>query len=103
MKQNIRNKENAKILYSVLNIIIYIVLFLIVFYFCYSNASYMLNTFIIISCIYTVFIIVFGNMFETFELGEVRVTDLFLSYSLSLFVSNFIIYFIICLMAFRRL
>ena len=87
-------KETAKTLFTVFNIILYIVLFLVTLVFRYPYVNYFFNGYVMISLIYAVFLVIFGKMFEMFELGETRVYELFLSYSLALCVTNVFTYMV---------
>ena len=96
-------KETAKTLFTIFNIILFIILFLITLIFRYPYVNYYFNGYVMISLIYAVFLVVFGDMFEMFVLGETRVYDIFLSYSLALFVTNILIYMVCCLIAYSFL
>lgn len=96
-------KETAKTLFTVFNIILYIVLFLVTLVFRYPYVNYFFNGYVMISLIYAVFLLVFGNVFEMFKLGETRVYELFLSYSLALCVANIFIYMVCCVVAYSFL
>ena len=96
-------KETAKTLFTVFNIILYIVLFLVTLVFRYPYVNYFFNGYVMISLIYAVFLVIFGKMFEMFELGETRVYELFLSYSLALCVTNVLIYMVCCVVAYSVL
>ena len=99
--KKVQDKENAKVLFTLLNICLFLILFLITIVNFYEFVNFYLYGYIIIAFIYLIIFIIFGNMFEIFELGETTVKDLFLSYSLSLFITNFLIYFINSLISFR--
>lgn len=95
-------KENVKSILTILNILLSVGMFVLCLF--ASYAIWMdLNGPIIISLIYLVILIVFGKEFDIYRLGETRVYDLFLSYSLTYFVIDFFIYIIVMLVAFRRL
>ena len=96
-------KETAKTLFTVFNIVLYIVLFLVTLVFRYPYVNYFFNGYVMISLIYAVFLVIFGKMFEMFELGETRVYELFLSYSLALCVTNVFTYMVCCLVAYSFL
>lgn len=98
-----RSKENAKVLFTILNLIIYTVLFLVVLTRFYPNVNYRLNGYGVVTLIYITLLVVFGQMFEMFNLGDIRVYDIFLSYSLGLLVTNFFIYLVISLASLRRM
>ena len=103
MDKKYTQKETWKTLFTVFNIVLFIVLFLINMIFRYPNVNYFFNGYVMLALIYAVFLLVFGKMFEMFELGETRVYELFLSYSLALFVTNVLIYMVSCLVAYRFL
>lgn len=103
MKRKYTQKETAKSLFTVFNIILYIVLFLVTLVFRYPYVNYFFNGYVMISLIYAVFLVIFGKMFEMFELGEARVYELFLSYSLALCVTNVFTYMVCCLVAYSFL
>lgn len=101
--KKLHDKENAKVLFTLLNISIYLLFFLVVVVNFYEFVNYYFYGYVIITIFYLTIFIIFGNMFEIFELGETTVKDLFLSYSLTLFIVNIIIYFINCLISFRMI
>ena len=101
MSEKFRSKETAKSLLTILNIIIFVVLFLFVLIVYYPLVNYYFNGYIIITVIYVILLVAFGKIFEMFQLGETRVYDLGLSYALAHVSTNFIIYFIIALVAYR--
>ena len=103
MNKKYAQKEKAKTLFTVFNIILYIVLFLVTLVFRYPYVNYFFNGYVMISLIYAVFLVIFGKMFEMFELGETRVYELFLSYSLALCVTNVFIYMVCCVVAYSAL
>ena len=103
MDKKYSQKETAKTLFTVFNIILYIVLFLVTLVFRYPYVNYFFNGYVMISLIYAVFLVIFGQMFEMFELGETRVYELFLSYSLALCVTNVFIYMVCCVVAYSAL
>ena len=103
MDMKYAQKETAKTLFTVFNIILYIVLFLVTLVFRYPYVNYFFNGYVMISLIYAVFLVIFGKMFEMFELGETRVYELFLSYSLALCVTNVFTYMVCCLVAYSFL
>lgn len=101
MNEKFRSKETAKSLLTVLNIVIFIVLFLFVLIVYYPLVNYYFNGYVIISTIYVILLVAFGKIFDMYQLGETRVYDLGLSYALTHVATNFIIYFIIALVAYR--
>ena len=103
MNKKDTRKETAKTLFTILNIVVFIALFLVVLIVFYPNVNYFFNGYLMISIIYSFFLIIFGKMFEMYRLGETRVYELFLSYTLGLFVTNFLIWMVCCLVAYRTL
>ena len=103
MNKKDTRKETAKTLFTILNIVIFIVLFLVVLIVFYPNVNYFFNGYLMISIIYSFFLIIFGKMFEMYRLGETRVYELFLSYSLALCVTNVLIYMVCCVVAYSVL
>ena len=101
MNKEKRSKETAKLLFTIINVVLFTALFFIMLYFIYPNVNYKLNGYAIVIIIYFVFLVVFGQMFDMYNLGDTRVYDLFLSYSLGLLVSNIMIFLVICLASFR--
>lgn len=101
MNKNKRSKETAKLLFTIFNVVLFTALFFVMLYFIYPNVNYKLNGYAIVIIIYFVFLVVFGQMFDMYTLGDTRVYDLFLSYSLALLVSNAMIFLVICLASFR--
>lgn len=96
-----RSKETAKMLFTIFNVVLFTTLFFVLLYFIYPNVNYKLNGYAIVIIIYFVFLVLFGQMFDMYTLGDTRVYDLFLSYSLALLVSNVMIFLVICLASFR--
>lgn len=103
MNKSYTQKETVKTLFTVFNIVLYIVLFLVTLVIRYPYVNYFFNGYVMIALMYAVFLLVFGRMFEMFQLGETRVYELFLSYSLALFVTNVFIYMVCCLVAYSVL
>lgn len=101
MNEKFRNKETAKSLLTISNVIIFVVLFLFVLIVYYPLVNYYFNGYIIITIIYIVLLVAFGKIFDMYRLGETRVYDLGLSYALTHVTTNFIIYFIIALVAYK--
>lgn len=97
--KKINNKENVKVLFTILNVIVYSMLFMFIFICFYKDIKLSLSRNIIMAFIYLVILVIFGKLFDAFDLGETRVYDLFLSYSLTTFIVNFITYFILCLIS----
>ena len=102
MIERFNNKENGKIALSVANIFLYEIIFLATLMMSYINYFfYYSNGYLVFFLIYLVLFILFGRLFNTFEIGETTTTDLFLSSSLTLLFSNVMIYFILCLITLR--
>lgn len=101
MNKKYQAKENAKVLFTILNIVLYVLLFFVFLHFFYKTENFKTNSVVIIVLLYTFILISFGRMFEIFELGETRVYDLFLSYSLTFLSTNVFIYFVISLVSFK--
>lgn len=104
MLKSFNKRENAKIALNVFNIFLFEMLFLYTIMTGYIGYYfYYLNGYSLFFAIYLTFFIIFGRMFDTFELGETTATDLFLSYSLTLLLSNGLIYVILCLITLKIL
>lgn len=101
MNKERKSKETAKLLFTIFNVVLFSTLFFIMLYFIYPYVNYKLNGYAIVIMIYFVFLVVFGQMFDMYTLGDTRVYDLFLSYSLALLVSNVMIFLVICVASFR--
>lgn len=104
MFDRFRKKENAKIILSFFNIFVLEIIFLATLqlgyngYFFYYSHGYM-----VFFALYLILFLLFGKLFDSFDIGDTTTTDLFLSYVLTLLVVNFVIYFIICLITMRLL
>ena len=102
MIERFNNKENGKIALSVANLFLYEIIFLTTLMMSYINYFfYYSNGYLVFFLIYLILFILFGRLFNTFEIGETTTTDLFLSSSLTLLFSNIMIYFILCLITLR--
>ncbi len=102
MIDRFNNKENAKIALSIANLFLYEIIFLATLMMSYINYFfYYSNGYLVFFLIYLILFILFGRLFNTFEIGETTTTDLFLSISLTLIFSNAMIYFILCLITLR--
>ena len=102
MIERFNNKENAKIVLTVANMFVYEIVFLAVLMMCYINYFfYFSNGYLVFFLIYLILFILFGRLFDTFEIGDTTTTDLFLSGSLTLIFSSVLIYFILCLITLR--
>ena len=104
MFEQFHTRENAKITFTVANIFVIEIMYLFTlmsgyvdYFFYYSNG------YLVFFALYLIMIAILGNMFDAFDLGDTTTTDVFLSYSLTMFVTNFIIYFILCLITLRML
>ncbi len=102
MFEKFHTKGNAKISMGIANIFVLEIAFLatlmmgyIDYFFYYSNG------YLVFFVLYLILFVLFGRMFDSFEMGDTTTTDLFLSYSLALVVCNFIVYFILCLITLR--
>ena len=103
MKTQRNHKENLKTFYIVIDMLICVSMFLIMLIEFYGVINYYFNGYVIITAIYLGLLSLFVEIFEVFRLGETRVRDMFLSYCLAAFATNFIIYFIMSLIAYRML
>jgi exopolysaccharide biosynthesis polyprenyl glycosylphosphotransferase len=65
------------------------------YFFYYSNG------YLVFFALYLLLFILFGRLFDSFDIGNTTTTDLFLSYTLTLIVCNFVMYFILCLITLR--
>ena len=100
MKNN--NKANAKIVLSLTNILIYEIIMLAIIMTCYVNYYfYYSNGYVVFFLMYLGLLIVFGKLFDFFNLGETTTTDLYISHSLTLLFSNGFIYIVLCLITLR--
>ena len=104
MFEKLHTKDNAIIAFSIANILLYEVIFLatlmlgyVDYFFYYSNG------YLVFFVLYLALFLVFGKMFDAFDLGNTTTTDVFLSYSLDLIISNFFMYLILCLITLRLL
>ena len=97
-----KNKSNAKILLSILNIIVYEIVMLLILKMSYSNDYFSyVNGYVVFGLLYLVFFVLFGRLFDSFNLGDTTTTDLFISHSLTALFCNLIIYVVECLFAYR--
>lgn len=102
MKHNFNNADNAKIAFSVANIFICEIVFLFTLMSGYINYFfYYSNGYLVFFVLYLALFIIFGKLFDAFQIGDTTTTDLFLSHSLCLFVSNIFVYVILCLITLR--
>ncbi|MBR5342006.1 MAG: sugar transferase [Erysipelotrichaceae bacterium] len=104
MFEKLNTKENGKIALSLANLFLYEIIFLATLMMSYINYFfYYSNGYLVFFLIYLVLFILFGRLFNTFELGDTTTTDLFLSCSLTLLFSGLMIYFILCLITLRMI
>ena len=102
MIEKLNTKENGKIAFSIANLFLYEIIFLATLMMSYVNYFfYYSNGYLVFFLIYLILFILFGRLFDTFEIGETTTTDLFLSSSLTLVFSSIMIYFILCLITLR--
>lgn len=102
MIERFNSKENGKIVLSIANMFLYEIIFLATLMMSYINYFfYYSNGYLVFFLIYLVLFVLFGRLFNTFEIGETTTTDLFLSSSLTLLFSDIMIYFILCLITLR--
>lgn len=103
MNKNYDNKNNAKIVLGLINIILYVLVFAIDLIIFYDRINYYANGYALFMFIYTFFLIIFGRLFGMYELGDSTVIDLVLSSTITFLFTCTIIYFILCLIAFDML
>lgn len=102
MIERANNKENGKIALSIANIFLYEIIFLATLMMSYVNYFfYYSNGYLVFFLIYLILFILFGRLFNTFEIGDTTTTDLFLSSSLTLIFTSVMMYFILCLITLR--
>ena len=102
MIERFNSKESGKIVLSIANMFLYEIIFLATLMMSYINYFfYYSNGYLVFFLIYLVLFVLFGRLFNTFEIGETATTDLFLSSSLTLLFSDIMIYFILCLITLR--
>ena len=104
MIEKFHTKENAKIAMTIANIFVLEMMFLFTLMSGYTNYFfYFSNGYLVFFVLYLALFIIVGRMFDSFDLGETTTTDIFLSYSLTLLVTNVIFYFVLCLITLRLL
>ena len=102
MFEKFSTKENAKIALSLTNIFVLEIIFLATLMMGYTNYFfYNSNGYLVFFALYLLLFILFGRLFDSFDMGNTTTTDLFLSYVLTLIVCNFVMYFIISLITLR--
>ena len=96
------NISNAKIAFSLANILICEIIFLFILMSSYVHYFfYYSNGYIVFFVLYLSLFIISGKMFDAFKIGDTTTTDLFLSHSLALLTTNTFIYVILCLITIR--
>ena len=104
MIERFHTKENAKSAFTIANVFVLEMMYLFTLMSGYINYFfYYSNGYLVFFVLYLILFIIIGRMFDLFDLGETTTTDIFLSYSLTLLVSNVILYFILCLITLRLL
>ena len=104
MFEKFHTRANAAAAMSIANVLVFEVLFLATLMMGYSEYFfYYSNGYIIFFGFYLILFFVFGRMLDAFEIGDATTTDLFISYSLTLLISNFFMYFILCLITLKLL
>ena len=102
MFDRFHTKENANLVLSLSNIFVLEIVFLAVLMMSYVNYFfYYSNGYLVFFGLYFLLFILFGRLFDSFDIGNTTTTDLFLSYTLTLLICNFFVYFILCLIALR--
>ena len=92
------NKANFRLFLGIVNILIYEIIMLAILYICYKEYNlFNSNEYIIISIFYLALFVIFGRLFDSFNIGETTTTDLFISNSLTLIFNNFFLYIVLCL------
>ena len=96
------DKNNAKLVLSITNVFVYDLLVLVVMMIGYENQFYYYsNGYTVFFLLYLALFLVFGRLFDAFNLGDTTTTDLFISHSLTLLFSNFFIYVVLCLVTLK--
>lgn len=102
MIERFHTRENAKIAFSLTNIFLCEIIFLFTLMSGYTNYFfYYSNGYLVFFFLYLALFVILGRMFNAFELGDTTTTDLFLSHSLTLLITNFFVYIILCLITLR--
>ncbi len=102
MFERFSTKENAKLVLSVANILVLEIIFLATLMMGYINYFfYYSNGYMVFFALYLLLFILFGKLFDSFDIGNTTTTDLFLSYILTLIVCNFVVYIVLCLITLR--
>ncbi len=96
------NIDNAKIAFSIANILVCEIVFLFMLMSGYINYFfYYSNGYVVCFVLYIALFVIAGDMCSAFRIGDTTTTDLFLSHSLALFMSNVFVYVILCLITLR--
>ena len=102
MFDRFHTKENANLVLSLSNVFVLEIIFLAVLMMCYVNYFfYYSNGYLVFFGLYFLLFVLFGRLFDSFDIGNTTTTDLFLSYTLTLIICNFVVYFILCLITLR--
>jgi len=102
MFERFSTKENAKITLSLTNIFVLEIVFLATLMLGYVNYFfYYSNGYLVFFALYLLLFVLFGRLFDSFDIGNTTTTDLFLSYTLTLVVCNVVVFFILCLITLR--
>lgn len=102
MFEKLHTRSNAATAMMIANVFVFEILFLATLMMGYINYFfYYSNGYLVFFGLYLVLFLVIGRLFDAFDLGDATTTDLFLSCSLTLLVSNFFMYFILCLITLR--
>ncbi|MBO4919927.1 MAG: sugar transferase [Erysipelotrichaceae bacterium] len=102
MFERFSTKENAKIAMVIANVFVYELIFLAVLMTGYNRYFfYYSNGYLVFFGLYLILFILFGRLFDAFDVGGSTTTDLFLSHSLTLFFCNAVIYLVLCLITLR--
>lgn len=95
---NFATRDNAKIVFSSLNIFVCELVYLFTLMLGYSDSFfYFMKGYIVFFIIYLVLFLLGGKLFDLFELGETTTTDLFLSHTLTSLFAGAFMYLILCL------
>jgi len=102
MIDRLSNKGNGKIAMNLANILIYEIVFLAIIMTSYIDYFfYYSNGYLVFFIIYLILFIAFGEMFDSFNIGDTTTTDLFLSHILTLLFTDIVIYFPLILITYR--
>lgn len=103
MFKSFNTKDNARVVLSVVNTMLFVLMFMATLILFYQSIHYYLNGFTIILVLYTFLLMLFVTIFGGYKLGEARVIDQALSHGLGFVFTNALIYFVLCLIAFSML